>query len=81
MPNEENGLSGIAPLSDNESWNREELPLDYDTDQLHTNLTSLGYKPGPITSSTKRVYLKKLIELSKFPTLLPPIAITASSKK
>ncbi|CAH0551473.1 unnamed protein product [Brassicogethes aeneus] len=43
--------------------------IDYDTDTLRKELTLHGYQPGPITSTTKRVYLKKLRQLKKKPTV------------
>lgn len=41
--------------------------FDYDTDTLRTELTSLGFVPGPITFTTKKLYLKKLYRLKKYP--------------
>ncbi|CAG9772676.1 unnamed protein product [Ceutorhynchus assimilis] len=43
------------------------LALDYDSDTLRQELTSLGHKPGPITVTTKRVYLRRLHSLKKHP--------------
>ncbi|KAG5881389.1 hypothetical protein JTB14_012006 [Gonioctena quinquepunctata] len=37
--------------------------FEYDSDTLRKELTLYGYNPGPITLSTKRVYLKKLYHL------------------
>lgn len=37
----------------------------YDTDTLRKELTVRGCQPGPITVTTKRVYLKKLYHLTK----------------
>lgn len=37
------------------------VPLDYDTDALRKELTHIGVAPGPITKSTKRLYLKRLL--------------------
>lgn len=54
--------------------------LDYDTDTLRRELTQLGYSAGPITLTTKRVYLKKLYQLKKHP---PPATkeLTSAVKK
>ncbi|KAL9883179.1 uncharacterized protein ACN427_010642 isoform 1-T2 [Glossina fuscipes fuscipes] len=41
------------------------LPLDYETDALRAELTSFGAPPGPITKSTKRLYIKKLIKYKR----------------
>lgn len=41
------------------------LPLEYDTDDLRKELTAFGASPGPITKSTKRLYLQKLIRYKK----------------
>lgn len=41
--------------------------FDYDTDTLHKELTCIGFEPGPITKSTKRVYLRKLYNLQRNP--------------
>ncbi|XP_060522645.1 ankyrin repeat and LEM domain-containing protein 1-like [Cylas formicarius] len=43
--------------------------LDYDTDTLRKELTLLGYNPGPITLTTKKVYLKKLHQLRRYPVI------------
>lgn len=43
--------------------------FDYDTDTLRTELTSLGFVPGPITFTTKKLYLKKLYRLKKYPAI------------
>lgn len=42
--------------------------FDYDVDSLRKELTNLGFSPGPITVTTKKVYLKKLHQLKKYPT-------------
>lgn len=44
--------------------------IDYDTDTLRKELTVHGYNPGPITVTTKRVYLKKLRQLKKQPLII-----------
>ncbi|XP_034668882.1 uncharacterized protein LOC117901982 [Drosophila subobscura] len=38
------------------------LPLDYETDALRRELTQLGAPVGPITKTTKRLYIKQLIK-------------------
>ncbi|XP_022226038.2 ankyrin repeat and LEM domain-containing protein 1 homolog [Drosophila obscura] len=38
------------------------LPLDYETDALRRELTQLGASVGPITKTTKRLYIKQLIK-------------------
>ncbi|XP_060645103.1 uncharacterized protein LOC132783760 [Drosophila nasuta] len=38
------------------------LPLDYETDALRAELTQLGATVGPITHTTKRLYIKRLIK-------------------
>jgi hypothetical protein len=42
-------------------------PLDYDTDVLRTELKSFGEAPGPITKSTKKLYLRQLVKYKKDP--------------
>ncbi|XP_059222901.1 uncharacterized protein LOC106085541 [Stomoxys calcitrans] len=41
------------------------LPLDYETDTLRAELTTFGDPPGPITRSTKRLYLKRLMKYKR----------------
>lgn len=41
------------------------VPLDYETDALRTELNNLGEPPGPITKTTKRLYIKKLIKYKR----------------
>lgn len=41
------------------------LSVDYDTDNLRKELVNLRVNPGPITTSTKKLYLKKLCRLKK----------------
>ncbi|KAL1502110.1 hypothetical protein ABEB36_007303 [Hypothenemus hampei] len=41
--------------------------LDYDVETLRRELTLCGFNPGPITATTKRIYLKKLHSLKKHP--------------
>lgn len=38
------------------------LPFDYDTDRLKAELINFDEPPGPITKSTKKIYLKRLIK-------------------
>ncbi|KAH8263556.1 hypothetical protein KR044_010531 [Drosophila immigrans] len=38
------------------------VPLDYETDELRAELTQLGATVGPITHTTKRLYIKQLIK-------------------
>lgn len=54
--------------------------LDYDTDALRNELIKLngGIKPGPINSSTKRLYLKQLVKLQKKPELVPSNKVQSS---
>lgn len=42
-------------------------PSDYDTDNLRQELKAFGDKPGPITKSTKRLYLKRLVRYKRHP--------------
>lgn len=41
------------------------MSIDYDIDGLRKELILHGISPGPITSSTKKVYLNKLYRLKK----------------
>lgn len=43
------------------------LPTDYDTDDLRKELKYFGDVPGPITKSTKRLYLKRLVRYKRKP--------------
>lgn len=43
------------------------LPSDYDTDDLRKELRTFGDVPGPITKSTKRLYLKRLVRYKRRP--------------
>ncbi|XP_052903417.1 ankyrin repeat and LEM domain-containing protein 1 [Anopheles moucheti] len=45
-------------------------PLDYDTDALRAELTTFGEAPGPITKSTKKLYLRKLVKFRRHPERL-----------
>lgn len=59
-------------------------PLDYDTDALRNELTRLGggIKPGPITNdSTKRLYLKQLVKLKKYPELVQDKKVQSCKSK
>ena len=40
---------------------------DLDNETLRKELALRGYNPGPITSTTRRVYLQKLKQLKKLP--------------
>lgn len=46
---------------------------DLDAEAIKRELTLLGYNPGPITITTKRVYLKKLQQLKKLPKVVNPV--------
>ncbi|XP_011206357.2 uncharacterized protein LOC105228280 [Bactrocera dorsalis] len=39
--------------------------LDYETDELRAELAQFGDPPGPITKSTKRLYIKRLIKYKR----------------
>lgn len=43
------------------------LPVDYETDAIRNELTQFGEIVGPITQSTKKLYLKRLIKYKKNP--------------
>jgi len=43
----------------------------YSTDTLRNELTALGHSPGPITLSTKKVYIRRLFRLKKERSILP----------
>ncbi|XP_046801366.1 uncharacterized protein LOC111686697 [Lucilia cuprina] len=47
------------------------IPLDYDTDALRAELTAFGEPPGPITKTTKKLYIKKLIKCKRHTTSIP----------
>lgn len=47
------------------------LESDYDTDVLREELTVYGAAPGPITKSTKRLYLRRLIKYQRKPETVP----------
>lgn len=47
------------------------VPLDYDTDALRDELKSFGCNPGPITMTTKRLYLRRLFRYKKDPRRVP----------
>lgn len=44
--------------------------IEYDTDSLRKELIAVGYSPGPITETTKRIYLKKLQQLKREPLVV-----------
>lgn len=51
------------------------IPLDYDTDALRAELTLFGENPGPITKSTKKLYMKRLLKIKRNPEkYLPQIS-------
>lgn len=41
------------------------LPFDYETDTLRAELTAFGEPPGPITKTTKKLYIKRLIKYKR----------------
>lgn len=41
------------------------IPLEYDTDNLRTELTQFGAPPGPISSTTKKLYMKRLMRFKR----------------
>lgn len=41
------------------------LPLDYETDALRAELTQMGAPVGPITCTTKKLYIKQLIKYKR----------------
>ncbi|XP_068620657.1 ankyrin repeat and LEM domain-containing protein 1-like [Battus philenor] len=43
--------------------------MDYDVNTLRSELVRLGFNPGPIQENTKTLYLKKLHNLRKCPTV------------
>ncbi|XP_073835399.1 uncharacterized protein [Musca autumnalis] len=49
------------------------LPLDYETDTLRAELTIFGDPPGPITKTTKRLYLKRLMKYKRKTELVQEI--------
>uniref|UniRef100_A0A1I8MXZ7 LEM domain-containing protein n=1 Tax=Musca domestica TaxID=7370 RepID=A0A1I8MXZ7_MUSDO len=49
------------------------LPLDYETDTLRAELTIFGDPPGPITKTTKRLYLKRLMKYKRKTELVEEI--------
>lgn len=50
------------------------LPLDYETDALRAELIKLGEPPGPITRTTKRLYIKKLVRYQRKPAVMKELA-------
>lgn len=40
-----------------------EISKDYDTDYVRQSLREFGHPPGPLVSSTKQVYVRKLNRL------------------
>lgn len=49
------------------------LPVDYETDTLRAELTQFGETVGPITKSTKKLYLKRLIKYKRNPEKMTQI--------
>lgn len=41
------------------------VPLDYETEALRAELTNFGDPPGPITKSTKKLYIKRLTKYKR----------------
>lgn len=54
--------------------------VEYDAELLRKELIALGYSPGPITNTTKRVYLLKLRQLKKEPLIIPKTPTKDRSK-
>ncbi|XP_059615142.1 ankyrin repeat and LEM domain-containing protein 1 [Phlebotomus argentipes] len=54
------------------------IPSEYETDALREELTTLGHPPGPITNTTKRMYLKRLMSFRKHPER---VALVANGQK
>ncbi|KAH8421175.1 hypothetical protein KR009_010298 [Drosophila setifemur] len=59
-----NPLEKTADLNSSVSTNHT-LPLDYETDALRREMTQLGAPVGPITKTTKRLYIKQLIKYKR----------------
>lgn len=55
------------PKSQSSVANSFKLDTDYDTDALREELTRFGDAPGPITKSTKKLYVRKLEKYYKNP--------------
>ncbi|XP_063697185.1 ankyrin repeat and LEM domain-containing protein 1 homolog [Culicoides brevitarsis] len=55
------------------------LNTDYDTDQLRQELTQFGDIPGPITKSTKKLYLKRLVKYRHDPKMAEEAAIAKAN--
>ncbi|GAB0086600.1 uncharacterized protein DMENIID0001_006940 [Sergentomyia squamirostris] len=53
-----------------------QVPSDCDTEALRAELTAFGEIPGPITKTTKHLYIKRLIHCKKNPEL-----VTAGGQK
>ncbi|KAM8717471.1 hypothetical protein ACLKA7_004203 [Drosophila subpalustris] len=54
-----------APQLDSSVSTNLTIPLDYETDALRAELTQLGAPVGPITRTTKRLYIKQLIKYKR----------------
>lgn len=46
------------------------VPSDYNTADLRRELTQFGDSPGPITKSTKYLYMKRLMKFKRHPELV-----------
>lgn len=46
------------------------VPSDYNTVDLRRELTQFGDSPGPITKSTKYLYMKRLMKFKRNPELV-----------
>ncbi|XP_037935102.1 uncharacterized protein LOC119669333 [Teleopsis dalmanni] len=56
------------------------LPIDYETDELRAELTTFGEAPGPITKTTKRLYIKRLVKYKRNPELMKELREKQSSQ-
>ncbi|XP_066249378.1 ankyrin repeat and LEM domain-containing protein 1-like [Euwallacea similis] len=54
--------------------------FEYDDNNLRRELRQLGYNPGPITDTTKSLYLKKLHQLKKHPEIAKTYSTKANKK-
>lgn len=50
------------------------MPLDYETDTLRAELTAFGEPPGPITKSTKKLYIKRLVKYKRKTQIMKELA-------
>ncbi len=57
------------------------VPSDYNTADLRRELTQFGDSPGPITKSTKYLYMKRLMKFKRHPELANiPATVQKSSE-